>query len=168
VLSTGDPWSCGWRERRSERGTLHCRPEGAFYRVPHTFTCLLLGVSVSWFYKWRDPKPNARQQRRTRIDAAVKAAFGAARGLPGSPRLQADLVEAGWKVSEKTVADSMRRLGLVARIRKRTKGNDQARQVRGEVPGRGQEGPHRNRAEVQVVRRHHRDPHRAGSCIWLP
>jgi putative transposase len=93
----------------------------AFYQVPNTFTCLL-GVSVSWFYKWRDPKPNARQQRRTRLDAAVKAAFGAARGLPGSPRLQADLVEAGWKVSEKTVEDSMRRLGLVARIRKRTRG----------------------------------------------
>ena len=22
------------------------------YSVPHTFTCVLLGVSVSWFYKW--------------------------------------------------------------------------------------------------------------------
>ena len=22
------------------------------YRVPHTITCVLLGVSVSWFYKW--------------------------------------------------------------------------------------------------------------------
>ena len=33
----------------------------------------------------------------------------------GSPRVHADLVEEGWKVSEKTVADSMRRQGLVAR-----------------------------------------------------
>ena len=24
----------------------------AKYRVPHTFTCALLGISVSWFYKW--------------------------------------------------------------------------------------------------------------------
>src|SRR5688572_3399877 len=23
-----------------------------FYRVPHTITCALLGVSLSWFYKW--------------------------------------------------------------------------------------------------------------------
>ena len=23
-----------------------------FYRVPHTVTCLLLGVSLAWFYKW--------------------------------------------------------------------------------------------------------------------
>ena len=22
------------------------------YRVPHTFTCALLGVSLAWFYKW--------------------------------------------------------------------------------------------------------------------
>ena len=94
----------------------------AFYRVPHTFTCLLLGVSVSWFYKWRDHKPTTRDQRRTQLDAAVRAAFAAARGLHGSPRLHADLLEAGWKVSEKTVADSMRRQGLVARIVKRTRG----------------------------------------------
>jgi transposase InsO family protein len=94
----------------------------AFYRVPHTFTCTLLGVSVSWFYKWRDHKPGPRQERRAKLDVAVKAAFDAARGLHGSPRLHADLVEAGWKVSEKTVADSMRRLGLVARILKRAKG----------------------------------------------
>lgn len=93
-----------------------------FYRVPHTFTCLLLGVSVSWFYKWRDHEPGPRQQRRNKLDAAVRAAFGAARGLHGSPRLHADLLEAGWKVSEKTVADSMRRLGLVARIIKRRRG----------------------------------------------
>jgi transposase InsO family protein len=47
-------------------------------------------------------------------------AFGKARGLHGSPRLHADLVDEGWKVSEKTVADSMRRQGLVARrIRRR-------------------------------------------------
>jgi putative transposase len=30
-----------------------------FYRVPHTITCALLGVSVSWFYKWIDRTPTA-------------------------------------------------------------------------------------------------------------
>jgi transposase InsO family protein len=50
----------------------------------------------------------------------VKVAFGKARGVHGSPRLHADLIDAGWKVSEKTVADSMRRQGLIARrIRRR-------------------------------------------------
>ena len=52
--------------------------------------------------------------------AAVKIAFITAKGLHGSPRLVADLRDLGWAVSEKTVADSMRRQGLVARrIRRR-------------------------------------------------
>jgi putative transposase len=91
-----------------------------FYRVPHTLTCALLGVSPSWFYKWLSRTPTSSEQRRAELDAAVAEAFGAARGLHGSPRLHADLRAAGWQVSEKTVADSMRRQGLVARrIRRR-------------------------------------------------
>ena len=48
-------------------------------------------------------------------------AFKKARGPHGSVlRLHVDLVEDGWTVSEKTVADSMRHWGLVARrIRRR-------------------------------------------------
>ena len=92
----------------------------AMHRVPHTVTCALLGVSSSWFYKWITRAPTPREQRRAELDAAVANAFTAARGLHGSPRLHADLRAAGWTVSEKTVADSMRRQGLVARrIRRR-------------------------------------------------
>jgi putative transposase len=91
-----------------------------YYRVPHTLTCVLLGVSSSWLYKWLDRTPTPSEQRRAELDAAVATAFRAARGLHGSPRLHADLRDAGWRVSEKTVADSMRRQGLVARrIRRR-------------------------------------------------
>lgn len=52
----------------------------------------------------------------------MAAAFKASRGLHGSPRLHIDLRAKGWTVSEKTVADSMRRQGLVARIIKRRNG----------------------------------------------
>jgi putative transposase len=90
------------------------------YRVPHTLTCALLGVSISWFYKWITRTPTPTEQRRAEVDAAVAGAFKKARGLHGSPRLHDDLREAGWTVSEKTVAESMRRQGLVARkIRRR-------------------------------------------------
>ena len=92
------------------------------YRVPHTLTCLLVGVSLSWFYKWRDRPPTPRQQRRAEVDAAVAVMFGDAKGLHGSPRLHADLRAAGWQLSEKTVAESMRRQGLVARNVKRRRG----------------------------------------------
>ena len=61
-----------------------------------------------------------RDFRRDTIDRAVRVAFSKAKGRHGSPRLHADLVDDGWRVSEKTVADSMRRQGLVARkIRRR-------------------------------------------------
>src|SRR3954449_10115162 len=42
-----------------------------FYRVPHTLTCALLGVSASWFYTWLDRTPTPTQQRRAQVDAAV-------------------------------------------------------------------------------------------------
>lgn len=101
------------------------------YRVPHTITCALLGVSVAWLYKWlaRAAGPSAASglhtptdRRRDTIDRAVRVMFDRKRGLHGSPRLRADLVDDGWKVSEKTVADSMRRQGLVARRIKRRNG----------------------------------------------
>ncbi len=101
------------------------------YRVPHTVTCLLLGVSLAWFYKWwgRASGPGAvnglhttRDRRRDTIDRAVRVMFAKKRGLHGSPRLHADLRDDGWQVSEKTVADSMRRQGLIARRIKRRNG----------------------------------------------
>jgi putative transposase len=48
--------------------------------------------------------------------------FDDAKGVHGSPRLHADLRDAGWTVSEKTVADSKRRQGLVARHVKQRRG----------------------------------------------
>jgi len=101
------------------------------YRVPHAVVCALLGVSLAWFYKWigRAAGPGAvnglhttRDRRRDTIDRGVRVAFGKAKGLHGSPRLVYDLRDDGWKVSEKTVADSMRRQGLVARRIKRCNG----------------------------------------------
>lgn len=101
------------------------------YRVPHTLVCALLGVSLAWFYKWiaRAESPAAasglhtdRDRRRDTVDRAVKIAFGKAKGLHGSPRLHRDLRDDGWTITEKTVADSMRRQGLVARKIKRRNG----------------------------------------------
>jgi transposase InsO family protein len=80
---------------------------------------------LAWFYKWvqraQEPGPHTgTERRRSEVDVAVAQAFTGARGLHGSPRLHLDLRESGWLVSEKTVADSMRRQGLVARrIRRR-------------------------------------------------
>lgn len=93
------------------------------HRVPHAVACRALDVSESWFYKWihRQHQPAPGEQRRAELDAAVAQAFADARGLHGSPRILVDLREAGWVVSEKTVAKSMACQGLVARPKKRRK-----------------------------------------------
>jgi putative transposase len=93
------------------------------HRVPHTVACRALGVSQSWFYKWnhRSRLLTPTERRRAELDAAVAEAFQAAYGLHGSPRIHADLRAAGWRVSEKSVAKSMARQGLVARTKKRRK-----------------------------------------------
>jgi putative transposase len=93
------------------------------HHVPHAVTCRALAVSESWYYKWRQ-RPHrltSSEQRRAELDAAVAEVFEAAHGLHGSPRVLVDLRADGWTVSEKTVAKSMARQGLVARVQKRRK-----------------------------------------------
>jgi transposase InsO family protein len=93
------------------------------HQVPHAVACRALAVSGSWFCKWhhRQHRPAPSEQRRAGLDAAVVEAFEAAHGLHGSPRVLVDLRAAGWVVSEKSVAKSMARQGLVARPKKRRK-----------------------------------------------
>jgi hypothetical protein len=86
--------------------------------VPHAVACRALGVSESWFYKWRDRLPTPRQQRRERLADAVRAVFDASGGTYGSPRVTLELRAAGWRVSENTVARLMVDLGLAGRAPK--------------------------------------------------
>jgi putative transposase len=89
------------------------------YQIPHTVACRALGVSRSWFYKHKDGEPTPREARRQALTAEIRRLFTAHRGTYGSPRITADLHEAGWRVSENTVAGIMREQGLAARRRKR-------------------------------------------------
>lgn len=91
------------------------------HRVPHAVSCRALGVSESWFYKWRDRPPTLQLQRRVELDTEVRRIFDGSEGTYGSPRIHAELLEAGWRVAKKTVAASMHRQGLVARAKKRRK-----------------------------------------------
>jgi putative transposase len=89
------------------------------HQIPHAVACRALGVSRSWFYKWRDGALGPRAQRRQRLAAEVAGLFRLHSGKYGSPRITADLRDAGWRVSENTVAALMRELGLAARRKKR-------------------------------------------------
>lgn len=89
-----------------------CRAD---HGVPVRVACRELGVSESWYFKWRDRPPAPRVSRRVELTAAVGAAFEGSGGTYGSPRITLDLREAGWAVSPNTVAKIMAEQGWVAR-----------------------------------------------------
>jgi putative transposase len=89
------------------------------HRIPHAVACRALGVSRSWFYKHKDGTLSARAARRAALAAEVRRLFAAHRGTYGSPRITADLQDAGWQVSKNTVAAVMREQGLAARRKRK-------------------------------------------------
>jgi putative transposase len=109
------------------------------HRIPAALSCRALGVSRSWFYKHKAGGPGPRAARRDRLKAEVRRLFGLHAGRYGSPRITADLREAGWRVSKNTVAALMREQNLAARPRRRRRSATR--------PGRG-----RWRAPDQVRR----------------
>jgi putative transposase len=96
-------------------------------------SCQALGVSQSWFCQWlahaRAGTSPPRAARRERLAAEVKWLFEAHQGKRGSPVITADLRDAGWRVSENTVAALLREQGLAARPKRRRKSTTR--------PGRG-------------------------------
>lgn len=77
----------------------------------------LLGVSRAGFYKWRAGRRRAvsspARQRRDDLDAMIVTSHRESAGTYGSPRITADLHEAGIGVSRNTVAARMHALGIV-------------------------------------------------------
>ena len=93
-----------------------------FYRVPSAVWVILGGEPVVWFYKGINRPAIAGQRRRADLDAEVLKMYNVSKRSCGSPRVQADLLEAGWMVRVNTVADSMRRQGFQGRKPKHSKG----------------------------------------------
>jgi len=108
--------------------------------IPQAVSCRALGVSQSWFYKWKDGQLPPRAERRQRLKAEIARLFKQRDGKDGSPRITAALRDDGWRVSENTVAALMREQGLAARRNKRRRATTR--------PGKG-----RWRAPDQVKRK---------------
>jgi len=72
----------------------------------------LLEVSRSGYYAWVGRVPSKRALRAERIEAKVAWFHGESDEVSGAPRILVDLREDGETISRKTVAKTMRKLGL--------------------------------------------------------
>ena len=71
----------------------------AEHAVPTTVSCRALGVSGSWYYKWRDRPPTPARSRQVQLEDAVWESFKASGFTYGSPRVHAILRRRGRRVS---------------------------------------------------------------------
>ena len=81
--------------------------------------CRVLGVSPSGYYAWRSRSQSARARRDEELGEAIRAIHEDSRGTYGMPRVHAELVARGWRVSRKRVARLMREAGLAGVSRRR-------------------------------------------------
>lgn len=102
--------------------------------IPVAVACRALGVSRSWFYKHKDGLLAPRAQRRAELGAEIARLFAGHEGKYGSPRITADLREAGWRVSENTVAALMREQHLAARQKKKRRASTRPGKSRWRAP----------------------------------
>jgi|SRR5579875_932579 len=107
----------------------------AQHGIPQAVSCRALGVSQSWFYKWKDGDCSPRHRRRERLKAEIARLFAQRKGKDGSPRITAALRDAGWAVSENTVAALMREMGLAARRKKNRRAATRQGMGRWRAPG---------------------------------
>jgi transposase InsO family protein len=86
---------------------------------PVRLLCKVVGVAASGFYAWLRRVPGRRQADEQRVKEKVGQIFQASRQTYGSPRIHAELQEAGLRIGRKRVARLMRENGLAALVRRR-------------------------------------------------
>ena len=97
--------------------------------IPHRVSCRALGVSESWFYKWRDARPTAREVAAPALAEQDQGVLRPAPAAPTARRGSGSCGREGWQVSVNTVAKVMAELGLAARAVRRPQGADPAGQT---------------------------------------
>jgi transposase InsO family protein len=88
-------------------------------RFPVADQCRVLGVSKSGFYRWRRHPVGKRERSRAELADAIARVYRENRGVYGSPRVHAALVQEGRAVCRNTVAKVMKERGIKARTHRR-------------------------------------------------
>jgi len=81
--------------------------------------CQSLKVSRAGYYRWLKRPVSQAELRRKELIQRIRLAHGQSRGIYGSPRVHAELVEQEVKVCVNTVAKLMKETGIRSKIRRR-------------------------------------------------
>jgi putative transposase len=81
--------------------------------------CRLLGVSPSGYYAWLRRPSSKRARADEELRARIRSIYERSRGTYGAPRIHAELLALGTRISRKRVARLMREAGLVGASRRR-------------------------------------------------
>jgi putative transposase len=84
----------------------------------HTM-CRILQVSASGYYAWRQRAPSAQAIANGVLIERIRSIHADSDGTYGMPRVHAELIDQGQRVSRKRIARLMRRVGLRGVSRRR-------------------------------------------------
>ena len=86
-----------------------------------SFSCRVLEVSRSGYYRWRSAEPSDRARADTRLAVEVRDIHREHKGRYGSPRVHRELGQRGQRVGRHRVARLMREQGLQGHTRRRVR-----------------------------------------------
>ncbi len=78
------------------------------HRYPIRMMCRLLNVSRSGYYAWRTRPESARVKRDRELIPQIKRIYAQSKGVYGSPKIHAELIDEGYRVGRHKVAQLMR------------------------------------------------------------
>lgn len=83
--------------------------------------CQVLGVSKSGYYEWKTRPLSDQEKRHQKLTIQVKRIFIRKKRRYGSPKITKELLQKGWKVSERKVTRIMQENGLRSKTVKKHK-----------------------------------------------
>src|SRR3954452_21331832 len=90
-------------------------------RWPVRLMCRVLRVSPGGYYDWRGRPASAETERREALVVAIKAVHDEVKARYGSPRIHAELAARGEACCVNTVARLMRRHGVAAKTKRKSR-----------------------------------------------
>jgi putative transposase len=122
---------------RQGRGSAFALIEAEKANYPITLKCEALEVSRAGFYESRARvRPTAREVAEGKLLDRIRSVHVGSRLTYGSPRVHAQLLREGQKVSRERVASMMRADGLAGRVRRRFKVTTDSKHARPVAPNR--------------------------------